>query len=79
MGKGPKLLWLLPAGQEGHGVWVPMPTLRQGAVLEGDESLWNEKTACSGVVSVNQLVSLLHQHLESLFVFLEETNSAEKG
>ena len=35
------------------GSWVPMPTLCQGAFLEGDESLWNEKTACSGVVHVS--------------------------
>ena len=35
------------------GSWVPMPTFCQGAFLEGDESLWNEKTACSGVVRVS--------------------------
>ena len=37
------------------GSWVPMPTLHQGAFLEGDESLWNEKTACSSVVRVSTI------------------------
>ena len=48
------------------GSWSQCPHC-QGAFLERDERLWNEKAACSREVHVS--TSLLHQHLEILFVF----------
>ena len=55
------------------GSWSQCPHC-QGAFLEGDESLWNEKAACSSVVRVSPAGTLVASASGDFICILEEIN-----
>ena len=55
------------------GSWSQCPHC-QGAFLEGDESLWNEKAACSSVVRVSPAGILVASASGDFICILEEIN-----